>query len=152
MNYGLPKSQHIKGKTDIARLLGKGHYGTMGSLKYCWVKREMAAVGVVAEGAAARADAEVGSEVVAGGAANCAAGAATNAIPNRIMVSVSKRFFKRAVKRNLLKRRIREAYRTQKHLLAPAGIDILFIYNTKEILPYADIHSTVGDILRTLVK
>ena len=32
---------------------------------------------------------------------------------NRLIVSVSKRSFKRAVKRNLLKRRMREAYRTQ---------------------------------------
>ena len=36
---------------------------------------------------------------------------------NRIMVSVPKKHFRRAVKRNLLKRRIRESYRKQKHLL-----------------------------------
>lgn len=70
---------------------------------------------------------------------------------NRIMISVSKRFFKRAVRRNLLKRRIRESYRLQKHMLpSEGGIDILFIYNTKEILPYSAISETVGRILERL--
>ena len=48
---------------------------------------------------------------------------------SRLMVSVPKRLFKRAVKRNLLKRRIREAYRVRK----PEGIDILIQYNRPEI-------------------
>lgn len=52
---------------------------------------------------------------------------------SRVMVSVSKRLFKRAVKRNLLKRRLREAYRTRKGLL-PAGVDLMLVYNTREIL------------------
>ena len=40
---------------------------------------------------------------------------------NRLMVSVPKKYFKRAVKRNLLKRRMREGYRTQKDLLGAAA-------------------------------
>lgn len=55
---------------------------------------------------------------------------------NRIMVSVPKRHFKRAVKRNLLKRRMREAYRQHKELTGPGGRDILFVYNSPEIAPY----------------
>lgn len=35
-----------------------------------------------------------------------------------VLVSVSKRYFKRAVKRNRVKRQIREAYRTNKAMLA----------------------------------
>lgn len=72
---------------------------------------------------------------------------------NRIMVTVSKKFFKRAVMRNLLKRRIRESYRTQKTLL-PSGndIDILFMYNTKDVLDYQSIHSSVGHILKSVAS
>lgn len=67
---------------------------------------------------------------------------------SRIMVSVSKRFFKRAVKRNLLKRRLREAYRRSKGLLTfPGGCDLMLIYNTKEIIDYKDIRLMVDNIL-----
>ena len=64
---------------------------------------------------------------------------------NRIMVSVPKKLFKRAVKRNLLKRRIRESYRRQKHsLTAKGGLDVLFMYSTKEVLSYDEIYQAVG--------
>ena len=65
---------------------------------------------------------------------------------SRVMVSVSKRFFKRAVKRNLLKRRLREAYRTRKGLL-PAGVDVMLVYNTKEVLSSAEIAALVESAL-----
>ena len=69
----------------------------------------------------------------------------------RIMVSVSKRSFKRAVKRNLLKRRLRESYRTQKELLGAAGpMDLMLVYNSKEILDYQVIREDVADILKHL--
>ena len=64
---------------------------------------------------------------------------------NRIMISVPKKLFKRAVKRNLLKRRIRESYRRQKHsLTAKGGLDVLFMYSTKEVLSYDEIYQAVG--------
>lgn len=66
------------------------------------------------------------------------------------MVSVPKRFFKRAVKRNLLKRRIREAYRTQKSLLEPSSIDILFLYNSKEVNDFQTIKEEVSVILNNI--
>jgi ribonuclease P protein component len=70
---------------------------------------------------------------------------------NRILVSVSKKFFKRAVKRNLLKRRIRESWRKQKHLLTMEGnFDILLIYSVKEILSYEEIYAAVGQIIENL--
>lgn len=70
---------------------------------------------------------------------------------NRIMVSVPKKFFRRAVKRNLLKRRIRESYRRQKSLVpSSAGIDIAFLYNTKDLLDYRTIYETVGTILKKI--
>ena len=70
---------------------------------------------------------------------------------NRIMVSVPKKLFKRAVKRNLLKRRIRESYRRQKHnLTIEGGLDVLFTYNTKEIMTYEQIYATVGQIIERI--
>ena len=63
--------------------------------------------------------------------------------PARVLISVPKRFFKRAVRRNLLKRRIREAYRVQK----VAGVDILFQYNSPELADFATISADVAAIL-----
>ena len=68
--------------------------------------------------------------------------------PSRIVVSVPKRLFKRAVKRNLLKRRLREAYRRQKGLLP--GADLLFVYSSPEVLPYETIFADMGKLLSML--
>ena len=94
----------------------------------------------------------------------------------RIVVAVPKKHFKRAVKRNVLKRRIREAFRLQKSLLlgtsepvqadgslpvmaggslpVMAGpdrpsrrYDILFTYIAPDVLPYEDIRAAVAAIL-----
>lgn len=67
--------------------------------------------------------------------------------PNSILVSVPKRLFKRAVRRNLLKRRIREAYRTQKQLLPGNGCSIMILYNSKEVMDFEVIRNQVKDIL-----
>lgn len=69
---------------------------------------------------------------------------------NRMMVSVPKKNFKRAVKRNLLKRRIREAYRTQKDLLVPEGVHIMFVYSSQEIAGYEEIRSEIAKILTSI--
>jgi ribonuclease P protein component len=66
------------------------------------------------------------------------------------MVSVPKRLFKRAVRRNLYKRRMREAYRTQKALLEGVGADILFLYNTREDLPFEEVRAQVETILKRI--
>ena len=69
----------------------------------------------------------------------------------RILVSVPKKIFKRAVKRNLCKRRIREAWRKQKHMLTcENGADILFMYSSKEILTYDAIYTAIGQIIEKI--
>ena len=78
-----------------------------------------------------------------------------NELPfNRIVVSVPKTCFRRAVKRNLLKRRIREAYRLNKNLLPvnaeKGGTDILFIYSSKAILDFNAVVLSVRNILESL--
>jgi len=71
---------------------------------------------------------------------------------NRMMVSVPKRNFKRAVKRNLLKRRIRESYRTRKNLLEEGGRDILFVYTSTEVLGFDTIREEVAGILTKIAS
>lgn len=89
---------------------------------------------------------------------------------SRIVVAVPKRLFKRAVKRNLLKRRIREAFRLQKELLAggagqmPAdgsasaaggsafGFDMLLQYNSSEVAEFSAIRDDVAVVLRRIAE
>lgn len=64
--------------------------------------------------------------------------------PAKILFSVPKKRFKRAVKRNLIRRKMREAWRLHKHLLypnVPEGKQLLIalIYLDKEVLPYQSV-------------
>lgn len=64
-----------------------------------------------------------------------------------ILVSVPKRYFKRAVKRNLLKRRIREAFRLHKDQFAAPGMDVAFIYTAHEEHSYQRIEESVCKLI-----
>ena len=73
-----------------------------------------------------------------------------------VLFSVPKKFHKRANKRNLLRRRTKEAYRLQKHLLDGAGhradLDLALIYSSKEVLPYKTIAHAVRRVLETVAE
>ncbi len=71
---------------------------------------------------------------------------------NQILISVPKRTFKRANKRNLIKRRIRESYRLQKHLLGEIkSLKIAFLYVGKETHDFEFISKQVSLILNKIL-
>jgi ribonuclease P protein component len=77
----------------------------------------------------------------------------------KIMISVPKKIFSRAVDRNLIKRRIREAYRQHKQLLPqvsktgrPLALEIAFIYNSKDIIEYHELETKIISVLQGIAE
>ncbi|MDR2126423.1 MAG: ribonuclease P protein component [Prevotellaceae bacterium] len=83
---------------------------------------------------------------------------AYNGEATKIAISVAKRNFKKSVDRNLLKRRIREAYRQHKHSLNETACDnnkvinAIIVYVSKEKLPYEEIKKGIIKSLENLKK
>ena len=78
--------------------------------------------------------------------------------PIQLAISVPKRNFKRAVKRNLIKRRIREAYRINKSSLYQRlesrniNVNLLLVYVSTEISPYSEIEQKLATLFQRLAK
>lgn len=74
--------------------------------------------------------------------------------PAQAAFAVSKKLFKRAVKRNLLKRRMREAYRLNKPCfyfkLGNTKVAVIFIYVAKEILEFSQIETAMKKALKRI--
>ena len=75
-----------------------------------------------------------------------------------VMFSVPKKFHKRANKRNLLKRRMREAYRLNREELrvkleeGGKRINLALVYSTKDVLSYKTIENAVQRILHKVCE
>lgn len=78
--------------------------------------------------------------------------------PAQVVISVPKQNFKRAVKRNLIRRRIKEAYRTNKHILYKElkknnlQIAFMIIYISKDILDFNEIKTKIIIALQSLTE
>lgn len=77
--------------------------------------------------------------------------------PAQVAISVSKKTFKKAVDRNLIRRRIREAYRKNKNMLyeflGQKSIKIVFIiiFKDNSIPLYSGIAKSIGDTIVKLI-
>lgn len=82
----------------------------------------------------------------------------TRIVPARMTVGVPSRNFKKSVDRNLIKRRIREAYRLNKHNLFyflsenKFSLDFVLLYLPKSICSYQEIEKGVCRIIEILIN
>ena len=78
--------------------------------------------------------------------------------PVKIAISVPKRKFKKATERNLIKRRTRESYRTNKHELNTflesknLQLHVLVVYSSTEIPEFNKLNQIVIEILNNLIQ
>lgn len=123
-DYAFPRKERLKSKKEIALLFEKGKGGFVYPLRYVVLRN----------------DTEHPS--------------ASNEPGLSLLVSVSKRYHKRAPVRNLLKRRIREAYRLSRNplrdLLTNSHWSIGLLYTSAEVADYTQIEHAVQKIIRTL--
>lgn len=70
----------------------------------------------------------------------------------QVLFSVSKKKIKRAVGRNLIKRRLREAYRLNKSLLqfSDGDLSIGLIYVSSDLLEFSQIQPKIQQVLKKL--
>lgn len=124
-DYTLPRSERIRSLKAIRRLFSEGRGGFVYPIRY------MALLSDSARSEESKSE-ERGVEV---------------------LFSVPKKFHKRANKRNLLKRRMREAYRLNRQLLVERlgaqakELDLALIYSAKELHSYKTIENVIRKVL-----
>lgn len=141
--FGLTKNERLHHDKAIRRLFGDGQSGFAYPFRYYYLCGEQV------EGAS-----EAVGDCVQTAEASSVCG--NNSFPVSILFSVPKKMFKRANKRNLLKRRMREAYRLNKSLLTGSAserglhIEIAIIYSVNDELNYKVVENGIRKILKTI--
>ncbi len=123
--FALTRAERLRGRSRVSQLFSDGRSGFVYPLRYVWSEVCGSEEG---EGEDSLAQAQV-------------------------LFNVPKRFHRRANKRNLLRRRVKEAYRLQKSLLITEGrrpLHLALIYSTKDALSYQQISRAVARILNQL--
>ncbi|MBQ8437666.1 MAG: ribonuclease P protein component [Alistipes sp.] len=137
-DYTLPRAERLRSLKAIRRMFDEGHSGFVYPFRY---------VSLVERADAESPDVEMTAAVET-----------IDAESRRVevMFSVPKKFHKRANRRNLLKRRMREAYRLHREPLRErlqqqgATLRVALIYSTKECHTYKTISYAVQRILEQI--
>lgn len=152
----LPKRERLCSLTAIGRLFAEGRSGFVYPFRYVMLPRGCEA----AQGPVQKPEGPV-QETVQGpqGADAPAAGRFEGeAATVRVLFSVPKKHLKRANKRNLVKRRMREAYRLNKSELVETlrssggGMDVALVYNTRQVEDYKTIENGIRKIISAILK
>lgn len=152
-DYTLPRAERLRSLKAIRRMFDEGHSGFVYPFRY---------VSLVERADAKRADAErADAEKADAESPDVEMTAAVETIDAEsrrveVMFSVPKKFHKRANRRNMLKRRMREAYRLHREPLRErlqqqgATLRVALIYSTKECHTYKTISYAVQRILEQI--
>lgn len=138
-DFTLPRSERLRSLKAIRRLFTEGRSGFVYPFRYMFL----------VDSAASDAASDATSDAAKGGALEGNAG--KDVAELEVMFSVPKKFHKRANKRNLLKRRMREAYRLNNGVLREKAlgksVDLALVYSTKDILSYKTIEHALRRIM-----
>ena len=143
MDATLSREERLRSKRALERLFKEGRGGFVYPLRYIFLI-DNERVGTV-DAQKAETNGNIGT-------ADC------NAVcerPASVLFSVPKKFHKRANKRNLLRRRMREAYRLNKSLLTAGGVcgaEMALVYSVKDVADYKRIEHAVRKIMSQIAE
>ena len=134
-DFTLPRSERLRSLKAIRRLFTEGRSGFVYPFRYMFL----------VDSAASDAASDATNDGVLEG------NAGKDVAEREVMFSVPKKFHKRANKRNLLKRRMREAYRLNNAVLREKAlgksVDLALVYSTKDILSYKTFEQALRRIM-----